>query len=145
MADSFSVSAGGSGAVNLLEDFETALGSQVIGATVGRVKMTVAWDTTTTSAALDSLVLGIIVAPSTMDPGVDLIPLTEPHLDWMYWSKRFPFEEAKGVSGSFMWELDVKAMRKLEELGETLWLAVQLGPIMAGTVAFGSSVLILMP
>lgn len=145
---SLTVAAGGSNAVNLLDNFVLAMGgAQPIGCTVSRIRLTAAFNRTSTAANLDALFLGITVGSTNLDPGADIRPLTDSSNDWMYWSKRFVSEESTGTpagSGPF-WDIDVRAMRKIDELGQALWLSYEAQAVLAGTLGFGASVLLLLP
>jgi len=143
--DSMTVSAGAQNAFNLLTDFTTLSSVVTFGSTVGRIRLTCAFDRTSTPADLDALWIGVLAAPSTMDPGTDLGPASNPHLDWMFWTKRFISEENVGSGSGPFWEFDIKAMRKLDELDTRLWLCMEAQALLAGTLAFGASTLLLLP
>jgi len=140
------ISAGGSNDADLLSTWSVAMGGAVpVGATIGRVKLTAAFDRTSTAADLDALVLGVGVFPGGVEAD-DIAPLTNLHLDWMFWSKRFISEEAVGsTTNGPHWEFDIKAMRRMDEIGMRLWLAVECGPLLAGNLAFGASSLLILP
>jgi hypothetical protein len=143
------VSAGGTNQFDLLTDFAFVSGmTSMVGATVSRIRMTCAFQRTSTAASLDALAIGIGVFPRGID-AVDLGPLTiNAHADWMFWTKRFISEESTGTpataAGPF-WEFDVKAMRRMDEIGMQLLLVIEAQALLAGTFGFGVSSLLLLP
>jgi len=145
--DQIAVSAGGSNDSDLLAAWSIAMGGAVpVGATIGRVRMTASFDRTSTAADLDALVVGVMVAPGTVEAD-DIAPLTNPHLDWMFWRKCFISEEStSGLAvANPAWEFDIKAQRRMDEIGMRLWVAVEASPLLAGNFAYGSSVLLVLP
>ena len=117
------------------------------GTTIGgiRGRITVVPGTSPAAATADSLLWGIIVAPDTVD-SVDIDPAFL-HLDWMAYG-RFawgPFVAASGLGYPLHDELSVRAMRKLDEIGHDVFMAV--GASAAGTVdlVVTTSVLLLLP
>jgi len=76
-------------------------------------------------------------------------PLTiNAHADWMFWTKRFISEETIGTPATAagpMWEFDVKAMRRMDEVGMQLLLVIEAQALLAGTFGFGASSLLLLP
>jgi len=143
-ADSITVAAGGSAQFDLLTDFTALSGSRPYGGTVGRVKLTCAFDRTSTAADLDALWIAVGVFPSVIDTA-DTAPASNPNLDWMLWTKRFISEENTGSGSGPFWEFDIKAMRRMDELGMTPILCIEAQALLAGTLAFGASTLLLLP
>jgi len=86
------------------------------------------------------------VAPAGVEAD-DIAPLSNPHLDWMFWRKCFISEEStSGLAvANPAWEFDIKAQRRLDEVGMRLWVAVEASPLLAGNFAYGSSVLLVLP
>jgi len=134
----------------MLAAIRTKLGALPPGCTVAGHRLTLYPDFNLghTSVSDDgSTFVGIIVGPDTLD-NVDISPLSNFFLDWMYWEK---FITHKPTSNAFLQEAitrQVKSMRKLEEAGDTCWLAVDgvlgTGPT-AGVLSGAHSTLLLMP
>lgn len=153
-ADTGSIGAGGATQFDVLSAFAALHGATTLGATVGRVRLSLGWETTSTPGALDSLVIGMRVGARTSDV-TDQQPtdfLTGgSHLDWMLWRKLYPtlqsVNAAAAQTGDASWELDIRAMRRMEEVGETLWLVVDtaLTPTLAGVASYGISTLLVLP
>lgn len=75
-------------------------------------------------------------------------PVSDPHADWMTWG-RIPVKQTTGTVFLASQEVDVRAMRKLEELGQTLGIAMQSTSAVAtgsvGGVYASTSVLVALP
>lgn len=139
-------------AINILAPFETDLGAQVIGATVARVRLQgfvfsneVAGTLTTPAAGLLRTTQTEILASSN--------PAVSPgrHQDWFYFN-------APALDGGFAvapldninfhrFEHDVKSMRKIDELGDTIFFVAGQDPANAGekTWRVQTSMLIMLP
>jgi hypothetical protein len=75
---------------------------------------------------------GILVLPSTIPAAQIPKPLTDPWNDWLYWKLHSPFlQTATGKSASLAaawdWaiELDTKAMRKLQNIDDTIFFCYE--------------------
>jgi len=100
---------------DLLAGYRTA-GGNTQGCTVGRLRVQLTVERIAGATEPPGVYFGIIAAPSTVDPE-DISPTGSPHLDWMYWS-------FLGTNALQVHDIDVKSMRKLEEVNSTLWAAV---------------------
>jgi len=139
------ISAGGSTHFDLIATWALAMGGAVpVGATVGRTYISCAFDRTNTPAPSDNVWVGLGVFPSTVEAD-DIAPGTNLHLDWMYWHKFFFNEDERSGAISGPWEIDVQAMRRMDEIGMRPWLVCEGGATTAGTFLFGSSLLLLLP
>jgi len=120
----------------------------LIGATVIRVRATLAFARTAGSSVLPHVFAGVMVGPSTLD-AVDANPAGTPglHLDWMHWSKNYGAANmaAAAALGAFSVTVDVKAMRKLEELDDTLWLCLSSTLTDEWATSWGVSALVMLP
>lgn len=135
---------------DLLTDFKTAYGANaVLGATVARIR---GFISVTQDGALGAVVdtaLAILVDTSTAAPS----PFTDFSTNWMYyhrWGNQVQFvDTGNAVTTSQPWpfyfDLDVKAMRKCEELGQTLMLCVEVGAGNPIDVTVDTSTLLLLP
>ena len=107
---------------NLLQEFQTAYGAQVIGATIMRIRGTILIEQGADNAAPVVVRTGVRIVQSIdrLNDG----PFTAPYDDWMgYYSTvtyRDPSADLSLAHGRF--EVDIKSSRKLEELGEGLML-----------------------
>lgn len=142
-----SESAATSGAYDLLEDFRlaTQYGAQPLGTTITRVRGALVLSSpsvTTPTGITWGLVVEDRAALSTEIPK----PQAERHVDWMAWSP-VPFVGPSGITGTVLSApFDVKAQRRLDEVGQTLWLAWdQQSATTTWTVTFFLSVLLRLP
>jgi len=114
-------------ATNLLDLFEAAsLGRFGVGATIGAIKMTLVFDRTVGATVDSGIFAGIRVGnrsedPDDMDPSDFLSPAVGAHQDWMWWHY-LPYNPHL-PDGPVVYETDIKAQRKLDEVGATLWFA----------------------
>lgn len=80
---------------------------------------------------------------------LELSPQTDPHNDWMMYEPLYPNHGADPVTGvpnAATFDIDVKSMRKADELGETLGLVISKPASVAGfSVTWSSSVLVALP
>jgi len=134
--------------------FQTALGSDLLGVTIARIRLTLGVRTLAgTANTRGGVAFGLLVAPDTLDPLTDAGPLTFPHLDWMWWTYLpSPAGHQIGVAGeepafdTFIF--DVKSMRKMDELGDTLFFVKEtsvLGTAQTVSHELGISTLLLLP
>lgn len=139
-----SLAAGATAHSLLLADFEADYGAQLIGVTVARIRMTLTLDSG--AEVNGGLLFGVRVA--TVDQVSDLAvsptygPGTRPGADWMTWGLLTHME-----NGAFRVakDYDVKAMRKIDELAQTLVLSVENAGAAAVTWGGAISVLVLLP
>lgn len=138
-------------AVDLLAQFR-ADGGSTLGSTVTRVLLDfqVLWsnDITTT----DRVGVGVIVDQLQTDETEVPRPGVEPHADWMYWRMTGVSPQDLAITPSSTavqsaWAVDVKSQRRMEELGQTLWLVMD--PTFGGattlSVQCNASVLLRLP
>jgi len=111
---------------DLLEDFRTQNdGSQPLGCTVTRIRMQLTLQTTLSLAG--GVVAGIKVDQRNSDIlAAESNPATFPHEDWMYWSwhPAVPAGAVDNPGDSVVasFDVDVRSQRKMEELGDSLFL-----------------------
>ena len=137
--------------VDLLAGFRAKMGisSGPPGATIGGIKLTLFNDFDAAHTAVTNqanIYTGILVGPDTLD-NVDLSPSSNLELDWMFWHGH-NIHVGSTADTRESRDYEVRAMRKLDELGDTLWLAVD-GVIGAGPTSVNltgsASVLIILP
>jgi hypothetical protein len=115
---------------DILEDFEAEYGADLVGATVVRIRGIIALSTPSGEQGSDVVVAaGIRVygernTPSNSDnlasePG----PFSGPHADWMMYKPIFMGTTLGYVEREV--EIDVKANRKIEELGQSLMISLE--------------------
>lgn len=147
---SVTLAASANNSVDLMADFKTAYGANaVLGGTVARIRGEIGIYPSATLDTVASWAVGIIVAPV----GFAGDPITEPDADWMYYKRRgykVIFKATGNAvttsqSNPFLWELDVKSMRKLEELQQQLYLVFSNGAGSATNIFYDASTLILLP
>lgn len=126
---------GGTTQVDLLANFETLYGAQLIGCTVmrirGKVSVASAVSAPATSAPLPS-VMGILVTNGTVIPGTVAGPIASPYEDWMMYDSAYLSHGseliAPGLPSLALVEFDVKSMRKIDELQQRLLWVIQNHP-----------------
>lgn len=136
-----------------------------VGLTVMRIRMSLGFDVTSTDAAgtvaqiraIGGIYYGIRVydfAELAAEEAAGIVargPMIEPHLDWMTWGRvpvryaTVPVAASTTIIGNV--DVDVRAMRKIDELGQTLGLVVQTTSGGAGVSAIGcaTSTLLALP
>ena len=136
-----------SGAYDLLEDFRlaTQYGAQPLGTTITRVRGSLVLgppSVTTPTGITWGLVVEDRAALATEVPK----PQQERHVDWLAWQPH-PHVGADGITGTAnAREIDVRSQRRLDEVGQTLWLAWdQASATVTWTVTFTLSVLLRLP
>lgn len=164
------VAAGTGGAIevqDLLAPYRTEAGITrgPVGLTVVRIRMTIGFDVTATDAsgtvaqirAIGGIYYGIRVydfPELAAEEAAGIVargPMIEPHLDWMTWGRvpvrhtSVPVAASTNIIGNA--DVDVRSMRKIDELGQTLGLAVQTTSGGAGVAAITcqTSVLLALP
>lgn len=154
-ANTIIVDAGQSNGLNLLGPFETEYGADLIGATVLRIRLRVfAESSPSTFNGLFVGGLGVRVADDKQmaqltagDPSLG--PIGDPHADWMMY-------ETFTISGTASQRevpltdryFDVRSMRKLDEVGQGLYLLADHDNPTAGVLGsmdFSASVLLALP
>ena len=105
--------------MDLLSSFETSYGADLIGCTVVRIIGQLQFVFTTDPSLA---VMGIMHGASTLDT-VDVLPYTTPHLDWMFYHA--VTGESQGAALYGRAEFDLRGMRKIDELNETIWWAAE--------------------
>jgi hypothetical protein len=142
-----SESAATSGAYDLLEDFRlaTQYGAQPLGTTVTRVRgyLVLSSPSVTTPTGIT---WGLVVEDRAAAVAEVPKPQQERHVDWLAWQPH-PHVGTDGITGTAnAREIDVRSQRKLDEVGQTLWLAWdQTSATVTWTVAFSLSVLLKLP
>ena len=116
------LSSAGASSIDLGSDFELVAGQSFlpVGSTVLRTRISLGVVRTAGVETAPHFHFGVLVGPTTLDAD-DMNPAvsTNFHLDWMLWRKMIVRNDTAGFQTAF--ELDVKAMRKLEELQSTVW------------------------
>lgn len=149
--EQFAVAAGNFNGLNLLGDFETAYGANLIGCTVVRIR--IRWapfvaDTTGQPVAgmgvrvVDEADISTSVSTSPLGPMNDI------HADWMAWDTSVATQTLAGGSqvGPLVSRyVDVKAMRKVDELGQGLYMLVDHVAAIPVTYSVSTSVLVALP
>jgi len=124
IAGGTAVGAAGAVFVDALSTFETAYGADLLGITVCRLRIWIEQQTATGTAlnfATRIMDEGEFAALTAADG-----PAQSPHSDWMQWDS-VSFSHDGGVS------VDVRAMRKLDELNQGLLFAVSNSDASAST------------
>lgn len=142
-------------AVDLLANFRTDGGSS-LGATVTRVRidLDLVWTIdAATAIPFNQLAVGVIVDQLQADQTEVPRPGVEEHADWMLWRRAGAvpdFSALTGTAGATInthHSFDVRSQRKVEELGQTLWMV--LDPTYTGsnivTANANASVLLKLP
>jgi len=136
--------------IDMLADFKTAYGAnQVLGATIARIRGQLVFESTGAINAAFRSAAGIIVEASTGNQS----PTTQPHSDWMWYrseGKALKFYASgnavvTSVTERVVWPIEVKSMRKMQEINETLNFQFENGVGNPGTYWLDVSTLILLP
>lgn len=141
-----------SGFFDCLTDFRTIMGvtANLPGATIARIRATVQliYDPAVAATSISGTMFGFIVGTiGTAPPG----PVASPNQDWMYrkwFSDALPFQTIDPAAGAAMssFEIDVKSMRKLEEVQQTLMFSwVRTGVPNLDELTLSSSTLLMLP
>lgn len=128
---------------NLLAGFETAYDANLIGATVIRIRGLIAAEVTTVDAVWDELRFGARVGSSVDDAAV-VNPTSVPHEDWMLWEPFGAFAVGN-EGGAAIRVIDVKAMRKIEEIDQQLTMTVSGFTTAAWQFGWSLSILLKLP
>jgi len=113
--------------IDLLAEFETAYGAQLLGATIMRIRGELHFWASGSAAAGDTVAwaYGIGIFP---DVATNLLASARPHEDWMHYGGHsivvgdIPTGATDSLDGSgeIRVPVDVKARRKIDEMGEDL-------------------------
>jgi len=108
-------------AVDVLAGF-VAAGGSTQGCTVIRTIIDLTWTGTALAVSGDKVSLGLIAAPLTV--GVYPDPIAEPYADWMYVRTLYKGAETGLLTAGSpdVSHHDLHAMRKLDEVGQSLFL-----------------------
>lgn len=131
------IAANGEIFVDLLAPFEAEYGADLLGATVMRIRGSIKGDQSTTWAAR-------IMTQSTFASLVSGVngPRFDVHADWFWFQ---PYFTAVTQGETPQMEVDNKAARKLDELGQSLLLAVSNESSAIATVSYNLSVGVKLP
>ena len=88
------------------------------------------------------LTIGIIVQTGGTPTADAADPQDSPHVDWLYWRRCFP-HPASTTNGLCV--IENKSMRRLDEVGEQLYLSVHNNTAMAAEIQFAFSTLVRLP
>lgn len=121
-------------AQDLLTDYRTAAGITAgpVGLTIMRIRIHISGlAAPTASGVAQQYILGVRVAdfPEMVAAEVDattFIPSANPHQDWMVFEP-FTAHTNSGTTANSLWYnhyVDARAMRKMDELGQTLMMVV---------------------
>lgn len=109
---------------NLLANFETEYGANLIGATVTRIRGVVVAGNNVSPAVSSQMLLAVRVGNDAEASGQLSDGFNQPYLDWMAWEpfiyQALPAAPQTSDSPALSRLIDVKAQRKLEEVNEEL-------------------------
>lgn len=111
---------------DMFDDFRAAYGADILGSTIERVRGVIFWNAN--NLTLDGIhaVAGLRVADEgNLSASTNEPPLAQPHADWMMWDATVLDDGSPGNYLNDRRTIDVKAARKLEELGQTLMLGFE--------------------
>jgi hypothetical protein len=131
---------------NLLAGFETALGGQLIGATVARIRGVIICEPPATAA--DHRLVVAVKIGSGAATAVDAGPIVAPYEDWLMYEPFMTGPTPTGYTaygmGTFNRTVDVKSMRKFEELGQELTIVAD-GDVGTWELSWHLSIGLLLP
>ena len=133
--------------VDLLTNFRTAgeYGAQPLGVTITRVRGRIILTETTGVLTNDFFGLGLIVEDRNSTAAEVPKPFADEHADWLAW---MPFSRVgqDGITGTFnSWEIDVRSQRRMDEVGQTLWLTMDAAVTSTWSATVVLSVLLKLP
>ena len=133
--------------VDLLTQFRTAgeYGAQPLGVTITRVRGRIILSETTAVATNDFFGLGLVIEDRNSAVADVPKPFADDHVDWMAW---MPLARSgpDGLTGSFnSWEIDVRSQRRMDEVGQTLWLTMDAAVTSTWSATVVLSVLLKLP
>ena len=126
--------------VDLLNQFELA-GVSKLGATVMRTHLRMLVPTAVVSAMEYAIGVQPITTVGTQLPN----PNADNDLDWMIFERRWPEWSGATVNANFEVVVDLKSRRRVEEMGQTLVLALWFPAINAGNVPTFARTLVALP
>lgn len=100
------------------------------------------WTILNSGGALARFTWGLVRAPFDTDAD-DIDPFTEIHLDWIYWDSHAVNAGATITSLGDNGPVRVRSMRRMEEVGDDLFLAVR-GEA-AGQISMSISTMLILP
>ena len=116
-----------------------------MGVTVTRVRGRVSVQETTGTPTGDFLGLGLIVEDRNSLASEIPHPYADEHADWMAWMPLTAYGQ-DGITGSrAAFEIDVRSQRKMDEVGQTLWLSLDAAVTSTFSVIVSLSVLLKLP
>jgi len=135
------VAAGATLTVDLLSTFQTALGAQLIGATVQRTVIRFAATSVGTNVITNST-CGLIKE--------DVLylgnPVQQPNADWLWYAGLDSYEPgAAAGTAAYQGNWDIRSKRRLDALDETVLLVVRNASGFVLNVSFTASVLLALP
>jgi hypothetical protein len=141
-----SIAQNGTAATPVLAQFMAALGSDLLGCTIMRIRGTLAAQNQAGTAGLH-LVWGIRVGDQgLLAAGVD--PHSRPNDDWMIWDRLLANQAIAAESSRVdNMKFDIRAKRKMEELSQDLYIGWtnRNNSAVGITVSYALSVLLALP
>lgn len=135
-------------AVDLLQEFESTYGAQLIGCTVARVRGKIVGQPQAAPTVADPGVVWAALVLNETGVSQDVRPVSEPHADYMFYEPCFALKRDVAGSdfstGQFICDVDIKSMRKIEELNQSLWLVGESFDV-GWSFRLSLSVLVLLP
>lgn len=142
------VGPGGTFGADLLTPFRTQLEARTPGITVMRIRLQ--WRIAETNGQSRGVVMAIRgYTESVGSPGqtaTDLAgPVEDPHADWMAYDSHLLSPETTASFAHEQRDVDVKSMRKLDEVSDSLAIVFQTADELAAQVRYVASVLVALP
>ena len=111
--------------LSLTGQFETDYGADLVGATVARTHVSLSAVTTAGTSAVAGLAVGILMRPAPIATAVAPLDPEFRHADWSYVRVFWGDPGAAGTAEQLVADIDLKSMRKMDEIGMTYELVVQ--------------------
>jgi len=116
-----------------------------MGVTVTRVRGRVIVQETTATPTNDFVGLGLVIEDRNSSVAEIPKPFADDHVDWLAWYPLTRFG-SDGITGTAVsWEIDVKSQRRLDEVGQTLWLSLDAAVTSTWSLTVVLSVLLKLP
>lgn len=115
-----------------LDEFESAYSAQLIGCTIMRVKVNgLLWTDPPASGSSNAAITWGLIVESQDTAALANVATGRRHADWMWHETHHLIhgpEDTLDTRASVVLDRDIKARRRLDELGDTLRLQIGIGP-----------------
>jgi hypothetical protein len=115
---------------DLLGGFGAAMGSNEPGMTLARVvgSFYLTYEAGSLAGGSSEVGIGLLSSSDLINAGIG--PMSNEYVDWFYHQQHHLYTPSVGGElseggGNHRWDIDLRSMRKLDEIGDSLWLVTQ--------------------